>query len=40
MAHIMLEFFKNISNQSQEAAKKLDHDEKEDFNAYVKNFLQ
>ena len=34
-----LEFFKNISNESHEAAKKLDRDEKENFNAYVKNFL-
>ena len=35
-----LEFFKNISNESHEAAKQLDTDEKEDFNAYVKNFLE
>ena len=34
-----LKFFKNISNESHEAAKKLDRDEKENFNAYVENFL-
>ena len=34
-----LKFFKNISKESHETAKKLDRNEKEDFNAYVKNFL-
>ena len=34
-----LKFFKNISNESHQAAKKLDRDGKEDFNAYLKNFL-
>ena len=34
-----LKFFKIISNESHQAAKKLDRDGKEDFNAYLKNFL-
>ena len=34
-----LEFFKNITEESHKKARKLEDDEKEDFNAFLKNFV-
>ena len=34
-----LKFFKNISNESHKSAKMLDNSKNEDFDAYIKNFV-